>query len=118
MSGSSQIAEIGADGKEIARFPDPVANSGYQPPLDAPVDVAFRGNSLLVANSAFLSNNAQNFALLDVFVGEPGYEPLRPSMTRAAAKVRRKKRARRPAHRPGKHRHGPKQRSRAGSRGG
>jgi hypothetical protein len=80
MSGSSQIAEIGADGKEISRFPDPVTNSNYKPPLDSPVDVAFRGNSLLVGNSAFLSNTAENFALLDVYVGEPGHEPLRPAM--------------------------------------
>jgi sugar lactone lactonase YvrE len=87
MSGSSQIAEIGPDGKEIGRFPDPVANSSYKPPLDSPVDVAFRGDSLIVANSAFLSNSAQNFALLDVFVGEPGYEPLRPRMAPSAAEV-------------------------------
>lgn len=84
MSGSSQIAEIGSDGKEIARFPDPITNSSYQPPLDSPVDVAFRGRSLLVANSAFLSNSAQNFALLDVNVGEPGHDPLRPKMGTAA----------------------------------
>jgi sugar lactone lactonase YvrE len=80
LSGSNQIAEVGADGKEISRFPDPVTNNGYQPPLDSPLDVAFRGNSLLVANSSFLSNSAQNFALLDVFVGEPGYDPLRPQV--------------------------------------
>src|SRR5204863_1940324 len=38
------------------------------------------GNSLLVANSAYLSNSASSFALLDVFVGEPGYDPLRPKV--------------------------------------
>ena len=83
LSGSNAIAQIGPDGKEKARFPDPVTNMTFTPPLDSPLDVAFRGNSLLVANSAFLSNSASSFALLDVFVGEPGYEPLRPKMTTA-----------------------------------
>src|SRR3954471_11370859 len=80
LSGSNAIAQVGPDGKEKARFPDPVTNATFTPPLDSPLDVAFRGNSLLVANSAFLSNSASSFALLDVFVGEPGYEPLRPKI--------------------------------------
>jgi len=88
LSGSNQIAEVGPDGKEIARFPDPVTNGGYQPPLDSPLDVAFRGNSILVANSSFLANSAANFALLDVFVGEPGYEPLRPQVPAPASEVK------------------------------
>jgi sugar lactone lactonase YvrE len=81
LTGSSQIAEIGPDGKEIARFPDPLTNQTYSPPLDGPIDVAFRGSSLLVANSAYVSNSSSSWALLDVFVGEPGYDPLRPKMT-------------------------------------
>jgi sugar lactone lactonase YvrE len=80
MSGTNAIAQIGPDGKEKARFPDPVTNMGFTPPLDSPVDVAFRGTSLLVANSAFLSNSPSSFALLDVFVGETGHEPLRPKV--------------------------------------
>src|SRR3954451_10491903 len=80
LSGSNAIAQIGPDGKEKAGFPDPVTNMTFTPPLDSPLDVAFRGNSLLVANSAFLSNSASSFALLDVFVGEPGYDPLRPTV--------------------------------------
>jgi hypothetical protein len=85
LSGSNAVAQVGPDGKEKARFPDPVTNMTFSPPLDSPLDVAFRGNSLLVANSAFLSNSASSFAILDVFVGEPGYEPLRPKMTAAGA---------------------------------
>src|SRR4051812_33342747 len=80
MSGSNQIAQIGPDGKEKARFPDPVTNMTFTPPLDGPIDVAFRGTSLLVANSAFLSNSASSWALLDVFVGETGYDPIRPKV--------------------------------------
>src|SRR3954471_24115452 len=83
LSGSNGIAQVGPDGKEKARFPDPVTNMTFTPPLDSPLDVAFRGNSLLVANSAFLSNSASSFAILDVNVGEPGYEPLRPKMRAA-----------------------------------
>jgi sugar lactone lactonase YvrE len=80
LSGSNAIAQIGPDGKEKARFPDPVTNMTFTPPLDSPLDVAFRGDSLLVANSAFLSNSASSFAILDVFVGEPGYDVLRPKI--------------------------------------
>jgi hypothetical protein len=80
MSGSNAIAQIGPDGKEKARFPDPVTNMTFSPPLDSPIDVAFRGTSLIVANSGFLSNSAASFALLDIFVGETGHEPLRPKV--------------------------------------
>src|SRR4051794_23333849 len=80
LSGSNAIAQVGPDGKEKARFPDPVTNMTFTPPLDSPLDVAFRGNSLLVANSAFLSNSASSFALLDVFIGEPGLDVLRPKI--------------------------------------
>jgi sugar lactone lactonase YvrE len=80
LSGSNAIAQVGPDGKEKARFPDPITNESYKPPLDSPLDVAFRGNSLLVANSSYLSNSASSFALLDVNVGEPGYDPLRPKV--------------------------------------
>src|SRR3954454_21092051 len=85
LSGSNAIAQIGPDGKEKARFPDPVTSSTFKPPLDSPLDVAFRGSSLLVANSAYLSNSASSFALLDVFVGEQGYDPLRPAVPPPAA---------------------------------
>ena len=84
LTGSNAIAQIGPDGKEKARFPDPVTNMTFAPPLDGPIDVAFRGNSLLVANSGFVSNNASSFAILDVFVGEPGYDVLRPKIRAAA----------------------------------
>src|SRR3954451_1861871 len=80
LTGSNAIAQIGPDGKEKTRFPDPVTNMTFAPPLDGPLDVAFRGNSLLVANSGFVSNNASSFAILDVNVGEPGYYVLRPKV--------------------------------------
>lgn len=80
LSGSNAIAQVGPDGKEKARFPDPVTNETFKPPLDSPLDVAFRGDSLLVVNSAYLSNSSSSFALLDVYVGEPGYAPLRPKV--------------------------------------
>jgi sugar lactone lactonase YvrE len=80
LTGSNAIAQIGPDGKEKARFPDPVTNETFPTPLDGPIDVAFRGTSLLVANSAFLSNSSSSWALLDVFVGETGYDPIRPKV--------------------------------------
>src|SRR4051794_22341345 len=87
LSGSNAIAQVGPDGKEKARFPDPVTNMTFTPPLDSPLDVAFRGNSLLVANSAYLSNSASSFAILDVFVGEPGLDVLRPKIAAATSGV-------------------------------
>jgi hypothetical protein len=80
MSGTNAIAQIGSDGKEKARFPDPVTNMTFTPPLDSPIDVAFRGTSLIAANSGFLTNSSSSFALLDIFVGETGHEPLRPKV--------------------------------------
>src|SRR3954453_16656238 len=80
LSGSNAIAQVGPDGKEKGRFPDPVTNMTFTPPLDSPLDVAFRGTSLLVANSGYLSNSAASFAILDVFVGEPGLDVLRPKI--------------------------------------
>src|SRR3954471_23844776 len=85
LTGSNAIAQVGPDGKEEARFPDPVTNMTFTPPLDGPLDVAFRGDSLLGANSGFVSNNTSSFAVLDVFVGEPGYDVLRPKIRTAAA---------------------------------
>src|SRR3954452_16668927 len=87
LTGSNAIAQIGPDGKEKTRFPDPVTNMTFAPPLDGPLDVAFRGNSLLVANSGFVSNNASSFAILDVNVGEPGYDVLRPKIAAATSGV-------------------------------
>src|SRR5436305_5249082 len=72
LTGSRQIAQLSPDGKEVARFPDPVSNQANNPPLDGPIDVAYHGNSLLVANSAYVSNSSSSWALTDVFVGEPG----------------------------------------------
>jgi sugar lactone lactonase YvrE len=72
LTGSSQIAQLDQNGKEVARFPDPVTNATSSPTLDGPIDVAYHGDSLLVANSAYVSNSSQNWALIDVYVGEPG----------------------------------------------
>jgi hypothetical protein len=80
LTGSNAIVQVGPDGKEIARFPDPLTNMTFSPPLDGPIDVAFRGDSLLVANSGFVSNNSSSFAILDVFVGEQGFDPIRPKL--------------------------------------
>jgi sugar lactone lactonase YvrE len=72
LTGSSQIAQLDQNGNEVGRFPDPVTNAASSPTLDGPIDVAYHGDSLLVANSAYVSNSSQNWALIDVYVGEPG----------------------------------------------
>jgi sugar lactone lactonase YvrE len=47
LSGGGRVLVLGADGKELARTPAPA-----RPPIDTPVGLAFRGQSLLVAVQA------------------------------------------------------------------
>ena len=61
------IGEIGRIGSQ----------PGDEVPLDNPAAIAFdsRTKSLLVANHALFSGNPANFAVLEVYVGDPG-DPL------------------------------------------
>ena len=63
-----------ADVGEIGRIS---SQPGDAVPLDNPAGIAFdsRTKSLLVANHALFSGNAAHFAVLRVYVGDPG-DPL------------------------------------------
>ena len=84
---TSQLAVIGADGREAERFPPtPLSGDNGGPvPFDAPSSVRFLGTRLLVADQAFLTGDAAHQAILDVQAGERGlreYVP-RPRKRRA-----------------------------------
>jgi sugar lactone lactonase YvrE len=71
---SNQISILASGGTELARLQ---SAPGDDIPLDNPAGVAFdsRTKSLLIANHALFSGNPSHFAVLQVFVGDPG-DPL------------------------------------------
>lgn len=74
---SNQISVLSPNGTEKTRFgsaPDDTI------PLDSPAGIAFDASSksLLIANHALLSENAANFAVLKLYVKDPGNELVKP----------------------------------------
>jgi len=71
---SNQIGVLSASGVELTRISSPL---GAALPLDAPAAIAFdtRSKSLLVANHALLTGDPAHFAVLKIYVGDPG-DPL------------------------------------------
>jgi sugar lactone lactonase YvrE len=79
MAGANQLVKLSAAGEELARVPaSPPENLLLPVPFDAPADIAFLGESVLVTNSSFFAENPASWAVLDVFVGEPGMPLVRP----------------------------------------
>lgn len=85
LAGSSQIVVLSPAGEELARFPEtPVHNQQQEIPFDAPGSLAFLGERVLVTNHSFFTATEANWAVLDVFAGEPGlpmFHPRIPSGT-------------------------------------
>ena len=71
---SNQISILAPGGGEIGRI---ASQPGDEVPLDNPAGIAFdsRTKSLLLVNHALLSGNPAHFAVLSVYVGDPG-DPL------------------------------------------
>lgn len=71
---TNQISFLSTSGVELGRIQ---SQPGDDIPLDNPAGIAFdsRTKSVLVANHALLSGNPANFAVLSVYVGDPG-DPL------------------------------------------
>jgi hypothetical protein len=79
--GINQLAEIGPDGMEIARVPKtPIDNLLMPVPFDEPAGVTFDGSRLLVSNLSYIAENPKSWAIFDVFAGELGAAPFRPSI--------------------------------------
>jgi sugar lactone lactonase YvrE len=74
---SNQISVLGSNGVEKMRIASAPTDSI---PLDSPAGIAFDASSksLLIANHALLSGNPANFAVLKVFVNDPGDELVQP----------------------------------------
>jgi sugar lactone lactonase YvrE len=68
---SNQISVLAPDGTEITRYQ---SAPGDAIPLDAPAGIAFdsRTKSLLIVNHAIFTANPAHFAVLRMFVGNPG----------------------------------------------
>ena len=71
---SNQISFLSTSGAELGRIQ---SQPGDAVPLDNPAGIAFdsRTKSVLVANHALLSGDPAHFAVLSVYVGDPG-DPL------------------------------------------
>jgi sugar lactone lactonase YvrE len=74
---SNQISVLSPNGVEKMRIASAPTDSI---PLDSPAGIAFDASSksLLIANHALLSGNPANFAVLKVFVNDPGDELVQP----------------------------------------
>jgi sugar lactone lactonase YvrE len=74
---SNQVSVLDPSGNEVTRFSGPASNGT---PYDSPSGIAFAGatRSLLVANHALFTQNAQHMVLFDVYAGERGDPLVRP----------------------------------------
>jgi sugar lactone lactonase YvrE len=79
LAGASKLVVLSAAGEEIARIPG--AGQQTDPPFDGPASVAFAGESALVTNQSFPAGNPDNWAVFDVFTGEPGLPLFRPEVS-------------------------------------
>ena len=73
-AGSNQIAVIGPDGSDLARFPaQPGTGDNWSPvPFDTPSTVMFKGTRLIVANQASVGGDPTHQAILDAEAAERG----------------------------------------------
>jgi hypothetical protein len=77
---SNQIAVVGADGKEIERFPQGTSGENGSPaPFDSPSSAKFLGSRLMVPNQSYFNQDASKQTLLDVETGEQGLKELIPA---------------------------------------
>lgn len=72
---ANAISVLNTDGTEASRLTGPL---GSAIPYDGPANIAFTGRSILVVNHAPVTRNADNFAILETFVGETGAKLARP----------------------------------------
>lgn len=81
LAGANQLLALSPEGEELARVPGtPVENQLQEVPFDLPASVAFDGERVLVTNQSFFTSNPDNWAVLDVFVGETGRALFRPDL--------------------------------------
>lgn len=111
LAGSNQIAEVGANGREIDRFPalPLTGDNGSSVPFDNPSSAMFLGTRLMVANQSFVAGDRDHQAILDVEVGETGLKPFIPANAGPKVRsVRRHEATRHHARRHARRRHRPR----------
>jgi sugar lactone lactonase YvrE len=74
---------LSPDGQVVANVP--MQQPGQAVPFDAPANVAFLGKRALVTNHAWITRDARDYAVLDLFAGERGARPFRPAEPHAPA---------------------------------
>lgn len=90
------IVVISPNGEEVARITHE-ASGPDDVPFDGTASATFDGDRLIVTNNAFISGDANNWALFDVYAGEPGepafippkITPTTPSRVKATVRPRR-----------------------------
>ncbi|MEA2350329.1 MAG: hypothetical protein QOG86_1270 [Thermoleophilaceae bacterium] len=88
----NQLVVISPTGTELARFPgDTSGDNGSQIPFDEPSSVQFDGRRMIVTNDAYISGNADHFALFDVYAGERGAPVYVPGQKRYRLTVKPRK---------------------------
>jgi sugar lactone lactonase YvrE len=96
LAGASQLVLISPQGQELQRVPaDPAENASRDVPFDGPASVAFLGQSALVSNQSFPRGDSANWAIFDVFAGEPGLPLARPFVRKPSLSLRLRHRTRR-----------------------
>jgi len=77
---ANQIAVVSPKGADLKRFPSAAGSgaNGSPVPFDNPSSAWFAGKRLVIANQSYISGNAANQAILDVYAGERGLRELIP----------------------------------------
>jgi hypothetical protein len=81
---SNQIVELSSNGHQLARFGQQYSGTNNSSvPFDTASGLAWHGTDLIIANQAYLDQNASNMALLSLETGErglPAYVPRRAGL--------------------------------------
>jgi len=89
---ANQIAVVSPKGADLKRFPSAPGSgaNGSPVPFDNPSSAWFAGRRLMIANQSYISGNAANQAILDVYAGERGLRELIPRRAgRGSSRARR-----------------------------
>jgi hypothetical protein len=75
LAGADALLVLDADGSELERIDAAEVEDEAGVPFDAPTDVAFHDDALLVTNKSSVRNEADHWAVLRLPVGEPAADP-------------------------------------------
>lgn len=72
LAGANAVSVLSPDAREVARFPDAVANATQTVPYDMPASIAFNdaARSILVTNHTYATSNPANWVVFEAFVDD------------------------------------------------